>query len=115
MNNHDSNHAGVGHVAPLWVLAAVCLFLIFMTWLTVAATHVNFGDDANLAIAMGIATVKASFVILFFMHLYWDKKLHAMIFIGTLIFVALFIMLSLMDSYQYQPNLIKGYAPLINK
>jgi len=50
-------------------------------------------------------------VALFFMHLRWDRPINAVIFIGTLLFVALFVGITLTDTGSYQPELIPGYAP----
>ena len=40
---------------------------------------------------MLIASVKASLVALFFMHLRWDKPVNAVIFCSTLFFLGLFL------------------------
>lgn len=109
-HNHNEPHA-----APLWVLVAVCVSLMILTYLTVTATYIDLGGEGNLFLAMGIATLKASLVVLFFMHLFWDKPVNSFVFIASLIFVTLFIVFALMDTLQYQPIMIENYAPLINK
>jgi cytochrome c oxidase subunit IV len=95
----DQEHHGVGHVVPLKLLVAVFAALAILTVVTVAASEVNFGEF-NLVIALIIAVVKASLVVLIFMHLIWDKPFHAIVFIGCLIFVGLFIGLTLLDTGQ---------------
>lgn len=103
---HDPHHAGhghVGHVVPLWLLAGVLGILLFFTVLTVAVTYVDLGD-LNIWIALGIAAVKGSLVVLYFMHLRWDSTFNAMAFVSALIFLALFIGFSLLDSGQYLPT-----------
>ena len=65
----------------------------------------------NLWVAMAIATLKASLVLLFFMHLRYDRPINAIVFFGTLLFVLLFIGLALMDSAAYHADLIPGYSP----
>jgi len=102
------------HVVPLRVLVAVWLTLLVLTVMTVGATHWNFGGSVNLWIAMGIATVKASFVALYFMHLRYDNPFHGIVLVTALLFVMLFIGLALIDTQQYHPTLIPDYAPLIN-
>jgi cytochrome c oxidase subunit IV len=89
------------HAVPLSVLAAVFVILLLMTAATVAATWYNLGNW-NLVIALGIATFKASLVVLYFMHLRYDNPFNAIIFITALLFVALFIGLTLLDTFQYQ-------------
>ena len=95
-STHDSAHSSLGHVVPVWLLAAVFGALLVLTCLTVAVAHVDLGN-MNLYLALGIATVKASLVVLFFMHLFWDRPFNAMIFIGCLLFVSLFIGITLTD------------------
>ncbi len=91
---------GVGHVVSMRVLATVFGSLVCLTVLTVAVSYVNFGE-ANLIVALAIAVLKASLVVLYFMHLRWDRPFNSIVFVGCLIFVALFISLSMLDSGQY--------------
>ena len=98
------------HVVPLGILFAVWGGLLFLTWLTYAASRVDLGS-LNLWVAMGIATLKGSLVLLYFMHLRWDKRFYALIFIGTLLFVTLFVGGVLIDTTHYQSQMIPGYAP----
>ena len=99
---HASAHSGLGHVVPLWLLAAVFGALLVLTGLTVAVAQVDLGN-LNLYLALAIAAVKASLVVLFFMHLFWDRPFNAMIFIGCLLFVSLFIGITL-DGLAGQPT-----------
>jgi cytochrome c oxidase subunit IV len=98
------------HVMPMRVLLAVWIALLVLTVVTVAATRVNLGNF-NLWIAMAIATVKAGLVVLYFMHMRYDRPFNAMVFISALLLVALFISIALIDTGAYQPELIPGYAP----
>ena len=98
------------HVVPLRILVAVWAALVILTWLTVAATHVDLGA-LNLVVALAIATVKASLVALYFMHLRWDRPFNALVFLAALAFVALFVGLALLDTAAYRPDVIPGYAP----
>lgn len=91
------------HAVPLPVLAAVFATLLVMTALTVAITWFNLGEW-NLVIALGIATFKAALVALFFMHLRYDNPFNAVIFITALLFLGFFIGLTLLDTFQYQPD-----------
>ncbi len=102
------------HVVPLQVLLAVWGALLALTIVTVAATWVDLGAF-NLWLAMVIATVKASFVALYFMHLRYDKPFNALVFVSALVFVMLFVALALMDTAEYQPELIPGHAPLVEQ
>jgi cytochrome c oxidase subunit 4 len=104
--HHDDDHAdphhGLSHVATLKVLVATGGTLLVLTLVTVLATKVDFGANINLAIAMAIAVVKATLVILFFMHLRYDRLFHSVVFVAAILAAALFVGFTLMDSNQYQ-------------
>jgi cytochrome c oxidase subunit 4 len=102
----DDHDHGIAHVAPVKVLLGTWGALMVLTVVTVLATKVDFGSSINLAIAMAIAVIKATLVILFFMHLAYDKLFHSVMVGGGLLAAGLFIAISLMDSGQYQQNLI---------
>jgi len=100
----------VGHIMPYHVLALVWGSLLILTIATVVAARFDHGQW-NLWIALMIALVKASLVALYFMHLRYDRPLYAIIFITALVFVVLFVGLSMLDAIEYQPDLIPGYQP----
>ena len=56
----------------------------------------------EVLIAMTIATIKAALVATFFMHLKYDNPLNAAILLFSLIFVALFIGLTILDTQAYR-------------
>ncbi|HUT88457.1 MAG TPA: cytochrome C oxidase subunit IV family protein [Thermoguttaceae bacterium] len=91
------------NLVPVPVLLAVFASLIFLTGVTVGATWIDLGVW-NLGIAMGIATLKAALVALYFMHLRYDHPLNALIFLTGLVILALFLGLTLLDTLQYQPT-----------
>ncbi len=102
---HDpaAHEHGVGHIVPVKYLAAVALALLALTWLTVAVMKVDLGE-ANIYIALAIAVVKASLVMLFFMHLWWDRAFNSLVIITSMIAVLLFIAFALTDTREYQPD-----------
>ncbi len=105
-----ATHAAHGHVVPAPVLLAVWGALMALTVLTVAATWVDLGA-MNLVLALAIATVKAALVVLYFMHMRYDRPFHAVVFVGSLAFVALFVIFALLDTSAYRPEMIPDYAP----
>ena len=109
--SHET-HPRVGHVLPLSTLFAVLGTLLVMTFVTVAVSWFDFGRF-NLWIALGIAVFKASLVLLFFMHLKYDKPFNAIVIIVSMALVMLFIAITLTDTAQYEPQRIPGYAPSI--
>lgn len=102
-NDHDH---GLSHVAPVKALIGTWVALMILTLVTVAATRIDLGSSMNLAVAMAIAVIKATLVVLFFMHLRYDKIFHSVIVIGGVLAAALFVGFALMDSNQYQNTII---------
>jgi len=91
----DGNvHAHIGSVASY---AAIFGALIAFTLLTVAVSNIHLGN-ANLIVAIVIASMKASLVLLFFMHLRYDNKFHGMIVIMSLLFIGVFFAYTMNDT-----------------
>ena len=85
------------HIVPMSTLLKVFGGLIVLTIVTVGAAYVPLGP-LNVPVAIGIAVVKASLVVLFFMHLKYDNPVNALTFtIGT-IFVVVFVTITLLDT-----------------
>ena len=104
-HDHDDHH-GISHIASIKVLLGTGGALLVLTLVTVLATKVDFGTNINLAVAMLIAVIKATLVVLFFMHLKYDKIFHTVVFMSAILAAALFVGFTLMDSGQYQtPNI----------
>ncbi|RJP82574.1 MAG: hypothetical protein C4524_00590 [Candidatus Zixiibacteriota bacterium] len=85
------------HVLPLKVYLRVGAALLVLTLVTVAVSFVHLGPY-NLVVAMLIASLKATLVALFFMHLLYDSKLYFLVFASALGTIALFIVLTLFDT-----------------
>lgn len=107
-------HPQVGHVSSVKFLTLILATLLFLTVVTVAASMVNFGH-LSLFIAMAIAATKATLVVLYFMHMRYDRPLIPMVFVGSLVFVALFLFVAMLDTGQYKPDTIPGYAPMVKQ
>jgi caa(3)-type oxidase subunit IV len=87
------------------VYIAVFSALVFLTIVTVAASTIHWGSGlTNVIIAMLIASIKGSLVVLFFMHLLWDKRMNAIIFCGTLFFLGLFLISTYTDVVSRPPT-----------
>jgi len=100
-SSHHDDH-GISHVASIKVLVGTGGTLLLLTLVTVAATRIDLGSSLNLALAMVIAVIKATLVVLFFMHLKYDKLFHSVIFVSAILAASLFVGFTLMDSGQYQ-------------
>ncbi|HEX2898045.1 MAG TPA: cytochrome C oxidase subunit IV family protein [candidate division Zixibacteria bacterium] len=91
-NNHEHNH-----VLPLKVYMGVATALLVLTIITVVVAQFHFGEF-NLIIAMAVAAVKATLVALYFMHLRYDSRMYAIVFVGSLMFLAVFIGFTMLDT-----------------
>jgi cytochrome c oxidase subunit 4 len=99
-------HGLMGHVVSPAVLVAVFAVLVLLTVITVAAATPRFDFGSwNVWIALFIATIKASLVALYFMHLRYDHPFHGLIFVTALLFLAVFLGLVLLDVSGYQPDI----------
>jgi len=80
-------HTG-SHITSFRTYGIILVALLFLTALTVTVTWVNAGQLA-IAVALGIACVKSSFVLFYFMHLKFDvilfRILVGMVFLLILI------------------------------
>ena|SRR5216683_1389156 len=76
---------------------AVFFALLAGTGLTVFAATLDLGKF-NAAVALGIATVKATLVALFFMHVWHaSEKMTKLVVIGALFFLLLLLGLTMSD------------------
>ena len=89
MSKHE-NHSHKETYLKVWA------GLLFLTVVTVIVSYFNFGVF-NILVAMGVATVKASLVCLFFMHLIDDNKINRVIFLSSFVFLFIFIALTSTD------------------
>ena len=84
------------HIISLKTYIAVFVALIFFTAITVILAQFDFGSF-NIILALLIASFKSSLVLLFFMHLYYDNKINLAFILGSVVFLALFIGLTMID------------------
>jgi cytochrome c oxidase subunit IV len=91
--SHDSSH----HIIPLRTLATVFGSLIGLTVLTVVASMLPLGP-LDMPVAILIAMVKASLVVLYFMALKYDKPVNSLTFAVGSLFVVIFITFTLFDT-----------------
>lgn len=90
----------LGHPMDMKILIGVFVALLALTVLTVVVADLGLGA-ADLSVAMLIATVKATLVAVFFMHLIHDKGVNVLFFIGSILFAGLFLAVALGDTWQY--------------
>lgn len=80
------------HVVPVSLYVGIWAALMALTLTTVLASFAELGPF-NIVVALVIATIKGSLVVLFFMHLRYSPKLTMVAVIAALFW--LFIMFSL--------------------
>jgi cytochrome c oxidase subunit 4 len=100
------------HIVSTKLYYAIWIALLVLTGVTAGVAFIDLGPF-NTIVALTIATLKAVLVVLFFMHLKYDKPFNGLILIVSLALVALFIVIALGDTQHYQKNVIPGYAPEI--
>ena len=91
-NNQEKHH----HIIPIQTYLKVFGALMFLTVLTVAVTYIDLGSF-NIVLAMLIAIIKSTLVLLFFMHLYYDNKTNLMFFLASILFMIIFITFTYFD------------------
>jgi cytochrome c oxidase subunit 4 len=95
-NDTDGHDHDEPHITPLPIYLGVWGALVVLTAFTVIVSRFDFGS-ANTIVAMIVATIKATLVALFFMHLLYDNKLNLVILMASFLFVAVFFTPTLID------------------
>jgi cytochrome c oxidase subunit 4 len=80
----------ISSAGSYWIVFAS---LVSLTVLTVWVSYADFGQ-ANIVIAVFIASIKALLVALFFMHLRHGNQFHSLAFVSAFLFLALFMLLT---------------------
>jgi cytochrome c oxidase subunit 4 len=94
----EEHHQGEHHIVGNTVYITVWVALMIFTGITVWVARHDFGVF-NIVIALGIASVKASIVALFFMHLKYEDKLTWTFAVYPLFLLALLIGLTATDVF----------------
>lgn len=84
------------HVTSYKTLALVLALLLVLTGVTVAVSYVDMGFF-NVPIALLIASVKATIVLLFFMHLKHEGMAIVVSFTSTVVFLSIMISFTFLD------------------
>jgi cytochrome c oxidase subunit IV len=88
----NEHYSPESHISPVSLYVAIWATLMVCTALTVFAASVDLGVF-NIVVALLIATIKGTLVVLFFMHLKYSTRLTMVTVIAALFW--LFIMFSL--------------------
>jgi len=85
-----------GHIAPVRSYVLIFSLLMVFTAVTVAAAFINLGA-LNFPVAISIAIIKATLVILFFMHVKYSSQLTKLIIGSGLFFLLVMFSLTMTD------------------
>ena len=105
MDSHASHDAEIDKHVRIYII--VFAALLTLTLVTVAVSYLHLEVHAAIAVALIIATFKASLVALFFMHLISERQVILLILGLTFVFaIALLLlpMLTNLDHITIQPH-----------
>ncbi len=87
--NEQDVHDSLNHIVSPWIYLVVGTALLILTGTTVWVSYLDLGVF-NPIMALFIAVVKASIVVLFFMHVKYSSKLTKLtVFSGLFLFLVL--------------------------
>ena len=93
---HNEETGSVGHIAPAKLYVAIWAVLMVLTLTTVLVSMVDIGP-MNIVVALVIATIKGTLVVLFFMHLRYSPKLTMSTVIAAVFWLFLLLSLTMTD------------------
>ena len=85
------------HIVPVKVYVSIFLALMVGTAATVLAAFQNFPGALNVIVAMTIAVVKATLVVLYFMHVRYSARLIWVIVASALFWMGILFALTFSD------------------
>jgi cytochrome c oxidase subunit 4 len=93
------------HIVQPRVYIVIFLALMLGTTLTVMAAFYDFPGPLNAVVALIIATIKASLVVLYFMHVRYSGRLMWLVIIAALLWLAILFAVTFSDYWtrSWQP------------
>ena len=85
------------HIVPVRVYVTIFMVLLVGTALTVIAAFMNFPGRLNTIVAMTIAIAKATFVVLYFMHVRYSSRLIWVIMASALFWMGILFAFTFSD------------------
>jgi cytochrome c oxidase subunit 4 len=83
-------YKNTSHIFEYKSLFYILIALLILTGITIGVSFVNLGS-LNVWVALFIASVKGSLVLMFFMHMKYEGKMLALSFLGTIFFLTIMI------------------------
>ncbi|MFO7573554.1 MAG: cytochrome C oxidase subunit IV family protein [Bacteroidales bacterium] len=84
------------HIVPYRVYLVVLAVLIAMTGISVAVTQIDLGA-VTIAIALLLATVKSTLVLIYFMHLKFENRMFSFMVAGVTLLTGVVIFVTFLD------------------
>jgi cytochrome c oxidase subunit 4 len=84
------------HIVPPTTYVVIIVILLCLTAATVGAAYINLGKY-NIVVALGIATLKASLVVLFFMHAKYSPQRTKLVIIAGIFWLAILLFMTMSD------------------
>jgi cytochrome c oxidase subunit IV len=100
MADHSSAHSSEHHLVPLKYYFGVFGLLMVLTALTVFVAQFDLEKvwgPLNIIVAMTIAVIKATAVVMIFMHVRWSSKLTQLIIISGIFWLVILLVLTYTD------------------
>ena len=85
------------HIVSPRVYISIFLILMVGTGLTLVAAFQDFPGPLNAVVALTIAVVKATFVVLYFMHVRYSSRLIWLVIAAALFWLAIMFALTISD------------------
>ena len=95
-NAYDAHHEEAEHIIAFKTCVLTWLCLLVFTAVTISVASLQLGKWSTVA-AVGIASCKASLVLLFFMGLKYDRPIFRWMFLVTAVTVAIYFILTYAD------------------
>jgi cytochrome c oxidase subunit IV len=99
------------HIVSPKVYIVIFASLMLGTGITVWAAFQNFGKF-NIVIALAIATIKATLVVLYFMHARYSPKRTQLVIVCSIFWLAIMLALTLSDYDTRPPDTRPGQGRL---
>ena len=99
----DEHSEHTEHIVSPAVYVAIFLLLLVGTAVTVWAAFQNF-HQFNIVIALAIASMKATLVVLYFMHARYSPKRTQLVIVSAIFWLAIMLALTLSDYQTRQPR-----------
>src|SRR5262244_2170784 len=94
------------HIVQPRVYVVIFLALLLGTGLTVIAAFYDFPGPLNAVVALTIAVVKATLVVLYFMHVRYSGRLIWLVILSALFWLAIMFAITLSDYWT------RGWLPI---